>query len=75
MSNLREAAQQALEALKLMLDEYGEANCPASDHADAAIDALRTALAEPEERQTMTPKELADSLKRGEKWIVIEEKT
>ena len=44
---LEDAARQALEALKLMLDEYGEANCPASDHTDAAIDALRAALAEP----------------------------
>ena len=44
---LEDAARQALEALKLMLDEYGEANCPASDHADAAINALRAALAEP----------------------------
>ena len=32
---------QALEALKMMLDEYGEANCPACDHADAAITALK----------------------------------
>lgn len=65
MSNLRTAAEQALEVL-----ESG----PAA-HMKWAITALRTALAEPEERQTMTPKELAASLKRGEKWIVIEEKT
>jgi hypothetical protein len=48
MTTLRTAAQQALEALKMMLDEYGETNCPACDHADAAIYALRAALAEPE---------------------------
>ena len=48
MTNLRTAAQQALEALKMMRDEYGEANCPACAHADAAVYALNDALAEPE---------------------------
>lgn len=32
--------QQALEALKMMRDRYGEYACPACDHADAAIFAL-----------------------------------
>lgn len=47
MTTLREAAQQALEALKMMRDTYEEYACPACDHADAAIYALKTALAEP----------------------------
>ena len=80
MTTLRKAAQQALEVLILAPtikvwtsdDDYCEQESP---ECKAAITALRTALAEPEERQTMTPKELAASLKRGEKWIVIEEKT
>ena len=33
--------QQALEALLMMRDRYGEYACPACDHADAAIKALR----------------------------------
>ena len=33
--------QMALNALLMMRDTYGEANCPACDHADAAIKALR----------------------------------
>lgn len=33
--------QMALNALLMMRDKYGEANCPACDHADAAIKALR----------------------------------
>ena len=33
--------QMALNALVMMRDTYGEANCPACDHADAAIKALR----------------------------------
>ena len=33
--------QQALEALLMMRDRYGDENCPACDHADAAIKALR----------------------------------
>jgi hypothetical protein len=32
---------QALEALKMMRDKYGEYACPACDHADAAISALK----------------------------------
>ena len=47
MTTLHEAAQQALEALKMMRDEHEEYACPACDHADAAIYALKTALAEP----------------------------
>ena len=34
---------QALEALKMMRDKYGEYACPACDHADAAIAALKGA--------------------------------
>lgn len=33
--------QQALEALKMMRDTYGDDACPACDHADAAIKALK----------------------------------
>jgi len=62
MSNLRQAAEQALKAIETVFMPFHP----------AVID-LRAALAEPEERQTITPKELAASLKRGEKWIVIEE--
>ena len=40
--------RQALEALKMMRDKYGEYACPACDHADAAIDALRDRLAQPD---------------------------
>ncbi|HSG20818.1 MAG TPA: hypothetical protein VLA31_08625 [Burkholderiaceae bacterium] len=47
MSDLRTAAQQALDALKMMRDEYEEYACPACGHAGAAIYALRSALAEP----------------------------
>ena len=46
MSGLRTAAQQALEALKMMRDQYEEYACPACDHADAAIYALKEALVE-----------------------------
>ena len=46
MSDLRTAAQQALEALKMMRDQYEEYACPACDHADAAIYALKEALVE-----------------------------
>ena len=49
MTDLRTAAQQALEALVLMRDKYEEYACPACDHADAAIYALRTALEQPEQ--------------------------
>ena len=38
--------QQALEALLMMRDRYSEANCPACAHADAAVYALKAALAE-----------------------------
>jgi hypothetical protein len=38
--------QQALEALLMMRDRYGEYACPACDHADAAVYALKAALAE-----------------------------
>ena len=38
--------QQALEALLMMRDRYGEYACPACAHADAAVYALRAALAE-----------------------------
>ena len=41
MTDLRTAAQQALEALKMMRDTYGDDACPACDHADAAIKALK----------------------------------
>ena len=47
--NNRAVMQQALEALKMMRDKYEEYACSACDHADAAIDALRAALAEPEQ--------------------------
>jgi hypothetical protein len=33
--------QQALEALLMMRDRYGEYACPACDHADAAIKMMR----------------------------------
>lgn len=54
MTDLRQAAQQALEAMMMMRDKYEEYACPeyacpACDHADAAITALRKALAEPEQ--------------------------
>ena len=77
---LREAAQQALEALESL-----QGGCTDSDDGTVEaitvwcpeiIDALKAALAEPvqepEARQTMTPKELAASLKRGEKWTLAE---
>lgn len=41
--------EQALKALKMMGEKYGEYACPACDHADAAIDALRERLAQPEQ--------------------------
>ena len=46
MTDLRTAAQQGLEALKMMRDKYEEYACPACDHADAAIYALKAALVE-----------------------------
>jgi hypothetical protein len=33
--------QMALQALLMMRDRYGDDNCPACDHADAAIKLLR----------------------------------
>ena len=48
MSNLRQAAQQALQALNTMRDDAGDCACPACAHADAAVYAIEQALAEPE---------------------------
>jgi len=59
-SALRKAAEQAREALNMMLNEYGETNCPASDHADAAITALRAALDWPDVTITGTYKEFIE---------------
>lgn len=66
MSDLRQAAQQALEVLERAGEEL---RWQAIGQVQRD---LRAALAEPEERQTMTPKELAASLKRGEKWTLAE---
>lgn len=51
VSDLRTAAQQALEALKMMRDQYEEYACPACDHADAAIYVLHAALTEEQARK------------------------
>ena len=48
MSELRQAAQQALQALNMMRDEAGDCTCPACAHADAAVYAIEQALTEPE---------------------------
>jgi len=49
MTNLRQAAQQALEALEMMRGKYGEYACLECDYADSSITVLRAALAEPEQ--------------------------
>ena len=65
MTTLREAAQQALEALEFM-EPYLATEVRARN---LAITALRVALAQ--KQATMTADGLADSIKRGEKWKVI----
>jgi len=49
MSTLREAAQQALEALEFMADQWGFTNKANRPERWRAIDALRTALAQQEQ--------------------------
>ena len=53
MSALREAAQQALEALEFMADQWGFTNKANRPERWRAIDALRTALAQQDEMQEM----------------------
>ena len=57
--NLRQAAQQALEALEMMRGKYGEYACLECDYADSSITVLRAALAEPEQEP------LPDKVLRG----------
>lgn len=63
MIQLHKAAKNVVEVWKL----YGT-----HESLRGWMEILEAALAESEERQTMTPKELAASLKRGEKWKVAE---
>ena len=71
MSDLRAAAQQALEALHEI--SWSNDTQWQSDRAADVIPTLRAALAQPEpEPVAWTPAELAASLKRGEKWKLVE---
>ena len=70
MSTLREAAKAALEALELaQTDVHWELNSPTRKFLRKAEKTLRAALAQ--EQAAMTADDLADSIKRGEKWKVI----
>jgi hypothetical protein len=55
MSNLRTAAQQALEALEFMADEWGFTQKANRPERWQAIDALRAALAQPDQRISDDP--------------------
>ena len=70
MTTLRTAAQQALKALEDIGGEWGFTSQRTLPKRMEAITTLRAALAQPAP-ETMTPSELAASLKRGEKWKVI----
>ena len=63
MSDLRKAAQQALEALEM------EATSPPITETGAAITALRAALAQPEQEQE--PKLVAAYVVQKPKWIKV----
>ena len=58
MSDLRSAAQQALEALEFMADEWGFTHKANRPERWKAIDALRAALKQPE--RTLTDEVIAD---------------
>jgi hypothetical protein len=58
MSDLRSAAQQALEALEFMADEWGFTHKANRPERWQAIDALRAALKQPE--RTLTDEVIAD---------------
>jgi len=67
MSDLRDAARQALEALeKYRHMMFVEAGCRFGD-GDAAIDALKAALEQPEQRYVSLPEGLSKS--DAEFWI------
>ena len=58
MNDLRSAAQQALEALEFMADEWGFTHKANRPERWQAIDALRAALKQPE--RTLTDEVIAD---------------
>lgn len=58
MSDLRDAAEQALEALEFMADEWGFTQKANRPERWQAIDALRAALEQPE--RTLTDEVIAD---------------
>lgn len=58
MSDLRDAAEQALEALEFMADEWGFTQKANGPERWQAIDALRAALKQPE--RTLTDEIIAD---------------
>jgi hypothetical protein len=58
MSDLRSAAQQALEALEFMADEWGFTHKANRPERWQAIDALRAALKQPQ--RTLTDEVIAD---------------
>ena len=58
MSDLRDAAEQALEALEFMADEWGFTQKANRPERWQAIDALRAALKQPE--RTLTDEVIAD---------------
>ena len=53
MTTLREAAQQALEALEFMVDQWGFTNKANRLERWQAIDALRAALAQEEQAEPL----------------------
>ena len=77
MTDLRTAAQQALEALEFMADEWGFTQKANRPERWQAIDALRSVLEQPERAQAMrdagytrrpTLREMADS-EQPEPWV------